>query len=234
MTGIVVRSARRVWLAIPAWEGRLRAVGLVRPAGVLPVPGSIPVDPDETAVAEARVRMQGRAAVVIGYFGTGGRYAEAALATVARHFAGARDVAFACLGRGSDLVASRLLDRVPRTAGALSATGAVDARILSHCLQACDLLVQPYVDGVSGRRTTAVSALEHGVPIATTYGTLSEPFWRDSPAVDLVPGSAPAELRVAVERLLDAERDAVARAAAARLYASTFDPDVALAPLFAV
>jgi glycosyltransferase involved in cell wall biosynthesis len=94
------------------------------------------------------------------------------------------------------------------------------------------VLLQPYVDGVSGRRTTTISALEHGIPVATTFGALSEPFWKDSRAVAVVPSEKPQLLARATEQLLLAERHAEAQSAAVALYLARFEPGVALAPLF--
>jgi glycosyltransferase involved in cell wall biosynthesis len=50
---------------------------------------------------------------------------------------------------------------------------------------ACDFLVQPYPDGISCRRTTAMAGLRLGVPIVTTRGRLTEPLWDDAHAVKL-------------------------------------------------
>jgi glycosyltransferase involved in cell wall biosynthesis len=94
------------------------------------------------------------------------------------------------------------------------------------------VLIQPYVDGVSGRRTTTISALEHGVPVATTFGTLSEPYWKQTEAVAVVPAASPEMLVEAIDRLLSVERTARARSAAAAMYRARFAPEVALAPLF--
>jgi predicted O-linked N-acetylglucosamine transferase (SPINDLY family) len=88
------------------------------------------------------------------------------------------------------------------------------------------------VDGVSGRRTTTISALEHGVPVVTTFGRFSEPFWRETSAVETIAAGTPALLAGAVERLLEPRRNAEARSAAVALYAVRFDPRVALEPLF--
>ena len=228
MTRTVLRAARRVWMSIPGWEARL--LPMVRDASVLrvlPVPGTIPVDRSMAAVAEVRGRALSSASRLVGYFGAGGPYAEAALQAAVRDLAARRrDIAFLCIGRGSEGVAARL------NAPQVMATGAIDLTSLSHHLSACDVLLQPYVDGVSGRRTTTISALEHGIPVATTFGALSEPFWQDTRAVAVVPSERPHLLAGAIEELLSADRHAEAQSAAAALYLARFEPGVALAPLF--
>jgi glycosyltransferase involved in cell wall biosynthesis len=228
MTRTLLRAAHRVWMSIPGWEARLlpmlRDDSALR---VLPVPGTIPVDRSMSAVAEVRRRGLGSASRLAGYFGAGGTYAGAALQTAIRDLAARRrDIAFVCIGRGSEEVAARL--NAPR----VTATGTLELTDLSHHLSACDVLLQPYVDGVSGRRTTTISALEHGIPVATTFGALSEPFWRETEAVAVVPSQASHLLAGAIEHLLSDDRHAAARSAATALYLARFEPGVALAPLF--
>jgi hypothetical protein len=236
MARTILPPAHRVWLSIPGWETRLRVPWLrlaARPQ-VLSVPGTIPVAGDVASAAELRAALLGPANHLVGYFGAGGGYAGRALsATMDRLCRERRDVAVVCLGRGSLEVARRLGSEVPACADALSGTGTLTLAQLSRHLHACDVLLQPYQDGVSGRRTTTISALEHGIPVATTYGDLSEPFWVRSQAVETVPASDPATLASAVSRLLDPTRNAAARAGARRLYKERFQPSVALAPLFA-
>jgi glycosyltransferase involved in cell wall biosynthesis len=106
----------------------------------------------------------------------------------------------------------------------VSGTGSVDGEQVSLHLQACDALVQPYPDGVSGRRTTTITALEHGVPVATTIGWLSEDFWKTSEAVEGVSAEAPSDLGAAVLRLLEPRRNRSAKTAAVELYRRHFDP----------
>ena len=62
-------------------------------------------------------------------------------------------------------------------------------------------MMQPYPDGVSSRRTSVMAPLAHGVPVVTTEGPLSEPVWRDSGAVVLVPLRDAALLATAVASL---------------------------------
>jgi glycosyltransferase involved in cell wall biosynthesis len=223
-------------MSIPGWEPRLTSsfIGLSSTPRVLPVPGTIRVSHDPAAIERLRADVGRGAASIVGYFGAGGEYAEHALrGTVAALGRNRRSVAVLCIGRGSEEVVARLRSSLTGYSGPLHATGAVHEQVLSQHLQVCDVLLQPYEDGVSGRRTTTISALEHGVPVATTFGKLSEPFWKDTPAVETVPAADPHRLPAAVDAVLDSNRNSAARQAARRLYESRFTPAVALEPLFA-
>ncbi|HYW09521.1 MAG TPA: hypothetical protein VE913_21345, partial [Longimicrobium sp.] len=58
--------------------------------------------------------------------------------------------------------------------------------------------LQPYPDGVTARRTTAMAALANGVPLVTTDGAFTEPLWRGSgvPLTDGRGAMAAAALRL--------------------------------------
>lgn len=66
------------------------------------------------------------------------------------------------------------------------APGMVDAGDLAGLLAASDVLLAPFVDGVSARRTTVVAALQHAVPTVTTVGWGTDGFLRDSRGLELV------------------------------------------------
>ena len=224
MTWTMMRAATRVWLTIPGWESRLRlyAGAKLSTARTLPVPGTIPPVRDATNVANVRERLLKGRTRLVGYFGAGGSYAFDAIQTAVRELA-RQDTALVCIGRGSDVM-SQELHAVAGPTTAVSGTGALQRDDVSLHLQACDALLQPYPDGVSGRRTTTISALQHGVPVATTIGWLSEAFWNDTRAVEGVAASAPSRLGGAVLRLLEPERNSAARAGAVELYRERFDP----------
>lgn len=224
MTWTIARAATRVWLTIPGWEPRLRFYcgRKLHPARTLPVPGTIPPVRNAAAVATLRGRLLNGRSRLIGYFGAGGRYAFDAMRATAGEMA-QRDTAVVCIGRGSDLMSEELRSAVGPSV-ALTGTGSLEPAQLSLHLQACDALVQPYADGVSGRRTTTISALEHGLPVATTIGWLSEGFWKETNAVEGVAADAPSTLGSAVLRLLESERNRAARAGAIELYRARFDP----------
>lgn len=227
MTWTVLRAAERVWLTIPGWEPRLRRArrpGQPAPR-TLPVPGTIPPVHDAAAVAALRRALLNGRSRLVGYFGAGGRYPlEALRSTVAQLGSHGADMAFVCIGRGSEAVAADVRAAMPSTAIPISASGALELDRVSLHLQACDALLQPYPDGVSGRRTTTVSALEHAIPVATTLGSLSEPFWSETQAVEAVPATATETLPAALLRLLDPVRNAAARSGALALYRERFDP----------
>jgi glycosyltransferase involved in cell wall biosynthesis len=228
MTWTMVRAAARVWLTIPGWEPRLR---LARrrgqpPPRTLPVPGTIPPVHDAAGVAALRHTLLNGRSKLVGYFGAGGRYPFDAIRSTVSALAarGGGDTAFVCIGRGSDTLADGLRAAVSSSVVPVTGTGALERDHVSLHLQACDALLQPYPDGVSGRRTTTVSALEHAVPVATTIGWLSEPFWSETEAVEAVPAHATATLPAALFRLLAPSRNAAARASARALYRERFDP----------
>ena len=94
---------------------------------------------------------------------------------------------------------------------------------LSRHVSACDLMLQPYPDGVSSRRTSVMVALAHGRPVVTTSGALSEPLWSGGDVV-VAPANRLDELVAATVSLLaDPTRlqDLASRARA--LYAERFD-----------
>lgn len=55
-------------------------------------------------------------------------------------------------------------------------------------------MVQPYPDGITTRRTSAMAALAHSRVVVTTIGHLTEPLWAESGAVRLTTATDPLEL----------------------------------------
>ena len=77
-----------------------------------------------------------------------------------------------------------------------------------------------------------VSALEHAVPVATTFGRLSEPFWRDTAAVETVAADAATVWRPR-SCGCSSRRATRGTVGGGCVYAARFDPRVVLDPLFA-
>lgn len=128
------------------------------------------------------------------------------------------------LGRGGELMRNALIRKHPEMADRVHATGPLDAADLSLHLSACDVMLQPYIDGVSSRRTSTIVALAHGIPVVTTSGRLTEPLWAASEAVALAPPADVSALVAATKRLLpDAKARSRMSAAARMLYEKRFD-----------
>jgi glycosyltransferase involved in cell wall biosynthesis len=96
------------------------------------------------------------------------------------------------LGKGGDEVARAFENRHPQFAGRIEGAGRMEAEAVSVHLAACDVLVQPYPDGISTRRTSVMAGLALGVPTVSNAGALSEGTWAQTGAVALAahPGGA--------------------------------------------
>jgi glycosyltransferase involved in cell wall biosynthesis len=117
-----------------------------------------------------------------------------------------------------------LVRRNPAIAARLHVTGELLGEHLSRHLSACDLMIQPYPDGISARRTSAMAALAHGRPVVTTVGRLTESLWTESGAVATVPVDDATRLAPLAISLLEShsERQRLALSGAA-LYQERFE-----------
>jgi glycosyltransferase involved in cell wall biosynthesis len=127
----------------------------------------------------------------------------------------------AVLNLGADAPDLRGLDRRIQTVQ----PGWLDAASVASLLSSADLFVAAFVDGVSSRRGTLMSALQHGLPVIGTDGRLTDQILRhSSPALTLVPVDSPDQMAHAARSLVtDAKHRRTASVAARRLYEDEFD-----------
>jgi glycosyltransferase involved in cell wall biosynthesis len=186
MTVFLLRAAERVWLSIPEWERRWRPYALGRQISFqwLPIPSNIPVVDNPKKSDSVRKRYIAEGNTLIGHFGTFGWPITSLLAPILLGLVddSAKQTVL-LMGIGSEQFRAELVRDHPRLAGSVHATGTLLPDDLSCHLAACDLLIQPYPDGVSSRRTSFMAGLEHGKPIVTTIGPLTEPFWSETGAL---------------------------------------------------
>jgi hypothetical protein len=102
---------------------------------------------------------------------------------------------------------------------------------LSRHLQACDLMLQPYADGVSCRRTSFMASLAHGRASVTTLGHSSEGFWATSDATAVVDGGSGLLAEEVIRLLADKQARARMGRAACRLYHEQFAVEHTVAAL---
>jgi glycosyltransferase involved in cell wall biosynthesis len=187
MTVVLLRAATQVWMSIPAWQSRLQPYALGRdlPFTWLPIPSALS-QPAPAAVAAVRSRLGGERRCLIGHLSTYGALVatllDALLPDLLTRAAHARLV---LIGANGDAYASTFRARYPNHRDRILTTGAIDPGQIATHVAACDVLVQPYPDGVSARRTTTMAGLFLGVPVVTTTGHLTEPFWERSQTVRL-------------------------------------------------
>lgn len=227
MTVVLLRATKRVWISIPEWERRWRPYALGKKISFqwLPVPSNVPAIEDGAKVADVRRTYAPEDGLLIGHFGTYGNLIASLLNPVLLAM-GENDLKHRILlmGSGSERFREDLIRQKPELGPSIQATGALTAEALSCRIAACDLLIQPYPDGVSSRRGSLMAGLSHGKAIVATIGHLSEPFWETTDAVLLAPaGDTAAFVTLVKELCADATRRGRLGAGAARLYRERFD-----------
>jgi hypothetical protein len=224
MAVLVGGAAERAFVSIPAWRS---GVGSVTRAGTpvmwLPVPSLIAVAGERQASADIRARF-GQGNPLVGHFGTYGDLIQPMLDASLPELVEQSGCRVMLLGHNSDAACRELVAKHPELTGRVHGSGTLTPDDLSHHVSACDVMLQPYPDGISSRRTSAMVALSHAVPIVTTIGPLTEPIWESSGAAVLVPVDDPGQLATATASLLtDAARRANLARHAAAVYDQQFD-----------
>jgi len=227
MTVILLRGATRIWVSIPECERRWKSYTFGRrvPFQWLPVPSNIRVARDETAIQTIRRRYASEGSLLVGHFGTYGLPVLSVLEPILLKTAHEMpDLPLLLMGRGSQEFRNRLIGRHPAFESRLHATGPLNPESLSHHIAACDVMIQPYPDGATTRRTSLMVGLAHGKPIVTTASEVTEPLWAQSAAVGITPsGDADAFVQLLHQLLRDPAERARMSQAAQKLYQDRFD-----------
>jgi glycosyltransferase involved in cell wall biosynthesis len=235
MTIVLLRAAHRIWVSIPEWERRWRPYALGRPVPFqwLPIPSNIPVTDSLSGIQAVRRRFVPAGHFLIGHFGTYGAANISALEPILLRLRDdPRNRTVLLMGMGSESFRDQFIRKYPELGARISATGTLTPDDLSSHITACDLLIQPYIDGVSTRRTSFMVGLAHGKAIVTTAGQSTEPLWAPSGAVALASAGSPAEFVELLDGLCaDDSRRARMSQAAKKLYWERFDISHSVAAL---
>ena len=217
MIALLLNAAVKIWVSIPAWESRLHpwCFGRQIPFEWLPVPSNIDFPGNPHANPEP---------LRIGHFGTFRpdivRLLQPALCEILER----TDATMTLAGRGSQDFRARFATAFPALADRVSARGELAPSEIAAYLRSCEILLQPYPDGISTRRGTAMAALSAGVPMVTNLGKLSEGFWPQSQALELADSANPIQLASSALRLmLNPQRRRHLSENARVLYNSRFD-----------
>ncbi len=226
MTIVLLRAADHVWISIPGWESWLRPYAFGRNLRFewLPIFSNVPIINDPVGALEIRRKYVDGDQVLIGHFGTFAPLITPVLEPILLSLADdTPGRVFLLMGQGSEQFRDGLIAKRPQLAAFIHATGRLPLEELSHHFTACDLLIQPYPDGVTSRRTSFMAGLAHGKPVVTTSGPLTEPLWSHSEAVSLVRSGDTQAFVNQVRRLrADGAKRLRAGAAGRRLYQERF------------
>jgi glycosyltransferase involved in cell wall biosynthesis len=197
------------------------------------VPVGSNVLPVAVSSAAARARLGVGDRLVVALLGTNHRsraldHAEAAIAALARQ-RGTERLRVLNLGRDSPPIAAPPGVDVQRP-------GNLQAYELSIHLRAADVLLLPFDDGLSTRRSTLMAGLAHGLPVVGLHGDNTDRILVDHPeAMVLTPvGDRAAFARATVDVTHDRGRLCARGDAARRLYEREFDWPVAARRVLAV
>jgi phosphatidylinositol alpha-mannosyltransferase len=209
MNWFAVRAATRIFVAIPEWQRRLQQLGVnsngeKQSVTWVPVPSNVPdsVDPAYTQAIRASLLTKG-STTIVGHFGTFGRFHTAVLVPAFARIldAGADRIAL-LVGRNSASMRDAFVALRPDLATRIVATGGLEPAEVSARLSACDVLLQPYDDGVSARRGSLMAGLALGRPVVSNRGPVTGDVWSTQRAVYLTDSPDPDALAGAVSDLL--------------------------------
>jgi hypothetical protein len=234
MACFVARAAQRIFVAIPAWAEMLRPILTADANPIwLPVFSNIAVATDSNIARDTRRRFASDGAPLLGHFVTPETINTELPAKLFIQLLDARcDSRLLLLGRSGEALRSRIGRRRPDLLDRVDAPGQQTAQGLSRMLSLCDVMVQPYPDGITSRHTSAMAALAHGRPIITTSGRLTESLWRESQAVALAPVDKPEQMSDLAGSLLADGREWLRLATAGKtLYEQRFDRKHTIAAL---
>lgn len=218
MARMLVRASRRVFVSTESWRSLVEGGG--RRAIVTPVFSNLP--PAESAEVDA-VRRQLPAGKVVGHFGNCGPWMIDFLCEALEPLLTRQPGAVVqFIGRGSSRGGEAVRQRLGGLADRLMVSGGLSPERAAAHVAACDVMLLPYPDGITTRRSSAMAALSAGVPVVTTTGHLTEAFW--SAVEGVRSGRGPVQCATLVESVLadDPYRGRLS-AAARMLYAEQFD-----------
>lgn len=196
MAAILLRSATHVYYSTESWRRLLEPFGAPVSVEVLPIPATIPTDVSDDVVDRLRARFAG--SPLVGHFGTYGDHVAGELTRIVPPLLERLPRARMLLtGRGAGTFAEQLGHAARARLDVLSEQ---DGASIAAALRACDILVQPFPDGVTTRRTSMMAALSSGRAVVTTSGELTETVW-DVAAVAMAPAGEPTRFVDEVERL---------------------------------
>jgi glycosyltransferase involved in cell wall biosynthesis len=223
MIAAACSGATRIWLSIPGWSAEMRGFVPRRiPQAWLPVPAPSMSGPSDQSLPNHLPAES--ASLVVGHFGTFSPLVAPLLAQAFDVLLDRTTTQILLVGRGGERFLTRFLAGRPEAVGRVHATGVLHGSSLQQAIERCDAMVQPYPDGISARRTSALAVLARGGVVVTNSGRLTESFWNERGAVVLASGPDGRLVgEAALEIVEDADRRSRLSQLARELYDQVFD-----------
>lgn len=224
--------ARRLYISTPAWKPQLQKLTLTQLDTIhLPIYSNVPpVAFSEQAILESRRKHFGDGSFqVVGHFGTYSQETTDILTPILDDLRRNKQVKLLFIGRRAKDYARRVQLAQKWPANAVSAVEDASLEQISLLLQTCDAMLQPFPDGITTRRSSAMACLALGLPTITTIGELSESFWSQEQIALTGPVNRPHTLAQLVLTCLNNPKLGRAAGKAAReYYEAHFDINVTL------
>jgi glycosyltransferase involved in cell wall biosynthesis len=229
MAAWILRHADQVLVSTPYWERFLLPLGARTPPIWMPVTSNVPTierTSDELAAFRSAHGIPANAPVVA-HFSTFNSLVTRMLGPALRSIlARAPETHALLIGRNSQQFAATL---DPETITSVHAVGELSELDVARALSLADVVLLPFPDGVTGRRTTMMAALGLGKAVVTNAGEHSESVWSREKCVVLTSGEAEALATEVLALLDDGERRNELGRRARRVYGERFSVE-ALVP----
>lgn len=199
---LIAKRADEMFVSVPAWEKLLASfVPGFSHATWSPIPSNFPVEANPELLDAVLTKKRGDGAPSwIGHFGTyGGLIATMLSPTVERLLRARNDRRVILLGRGAEKFAMSLPAEIQ--ANTIVPEVSRPDEIVAQ-LAACDVILQPYPDGISSRRTSAMASVALGKPVVSHVGAQTEDIWQAARAAVLARDESTHAYVDAVENLL--------------------------------
>ena len=230
MAAALLRASPVSYLSTDTWRQYLAPYAPRQATFItLPVPSTIARCHQPAREGEWRARLLANGTrFLVGHFGTYGDHVATSLQPILAAILQERpDVTVVCVGQGGQSFVNGMGGEASDASRRMVATGPLSSEEVAAVLRCCDVLVQPYPDGVTTRRTSVMAGLANEVATVSSDGPLTEPLWRASGAVVLAPAGDPARHAAHALQLLDDPSRRRAQATQGReLYDAQFSIDL--------
>jgi glycosyltransferase involved in cell wall biosynthesis len=236
MARVVAKRADRIFVSSLAWKPLLeRIAGEPLHVDWLPVPSNLPLEVSRSEVATIRSQLVPPSGFLFGHLGTYGEGITKHLRhSIPRLLASSEDRQCLLLGRGAVGFRASLLEKDGTLASRIEARENLEAVRLAQHIGACDAMIQPFPDGVNGRRTSLMASIALGIPTITTSGRFTESVWHTLDGVAISLDSPDDFTKVAEEVFGSAERRRQLTRGGLDLYRKHFAVEHTIAKLRAI